>query len=152
MAGDPCQLPPVVAAPAAVTPRPAAMGPAFAALGAASTAVGHASSAVGPASAAGGPASAAARPAATAVGCASGADAASTLQQPLQESSAGGNAAGGKSPAAGAGLQGLARPLLVRLIQMGHKAHLLRTQYRQSIIDPSLVKASSAEIRCQLYL
>lgn len=111
MAGDPCQLPPVVAAPAAVTPSAAA--------------VGTAPAAVRPLSTAGGP------------GAASG------LQQLSQQGLACGNAEAAKSPATGVGLQGLARPLLVRLIQMGHKAHLLRTQYRQSRSDTSSAKACS---------
>lgn len=118
MAGDPCQLPPVVASPAAVTPCPAAVA-------GASAATGPAEAAAGPVTPAVGPAAAAMEPAATAVGS----DAASPLQQPSQQS-----LAGIKNPATGVGLQGLARPLLVRLTQMGHKAHLLRTQYRQSTI------------------
>lgn len=81
MAGDPCQLPPVVASPASVTPRPAASLLAGAA-------------ATGPHGNAGA--------------------AASSLSK-------------------GPSLQGLARPLLVRLVQMGHYAHLLRTQYRSAL-------------------
>ncbi len=78
MAGDPCQLPPVVASPASVTPRPSASASAGAA-------------ATGPQGNAG---------------------------------------AAANSLSKGPSLQGLARPLLVRLVQMGHHAHLLRTQYR----------------------
>ena len=78
MAGDPCQLPPVVASPASITPRPSA-----------SPLVGAA--ATGPQGIAG---------------------------------------AAANSLSKGPSFQGLARPLLVRLVQMGYHAHLLRTQYR----------------------
>ena len=81
MAGDPCQLPPVVASPASVTPRPSASPSAGAA-------------ATGPQGNAG---------------------------------------AAANSLSKGPSLQGLARPLLVRLVQMGHCAHLLRTQYRYAL-------------------
>ena len=79
MAGDPCQLGPVVASPASVTATP---------------------------------------PAATA-----GARAPAHSPMPPTGAVA-------KGPVSGVPLQGLARPLLVRLVQMGHHAHLLRTQYR----------------------
>ena len=151
MAGDPCQLPPVVTAPAAVTPRPAAVASASAAVGDSSAAaIRPASAAAGPVTPAVGPAAAAMELAATAVGAATAATgtasaavgrstAASCLQQPLQESLAGGSAACVRNPATAVGLQGMARALLVRLIQMGHKAHLLRTQYRQPL--PPLARA-----------
>jgi len=84
MAGDPCQLPPVVASPASVTPRPSASAVAGAA-------------ATGP-----------------------------TQGLGLQGSAG----LASSSLSKGLSLHGLARPLLVRLVQMGHHAHLLRTQYR----------------------
>lgn len=127
MAGDPCQLPPVVAAPAAVTPGAAPMGTASAAVAPASAAVVVPCAAVGP------PTAAVRLPS-----TAGGPGTASALQLRSQQGLAGGSAAAANSPATGVGLQGLARPLLVRLIQMGHKAHLLRTQYRQSSIHVSL--------------
>ena len=117
MAGDPCQLPPVVTAPASVTRHVAAV--------------------------------------------LAGAAAISPLKQPLP--------AGGPNPASGAArgavLQGFARPLLVRLVQMGHKAHLLRTQYRQFSIlylklcscilvseyEPAAVSICSGKAHCTVH-
>ena len=80
MAGDPCQLPPVISSPAAVTPALSKNG--------------------------GFPV----RPEAHSVLALPGVKAAVNQDGPS--------------------LQGLARPLLVRLIQQGHTAHLLRRQYR----------------------
>ena len=143
MAGDPCQLPPVVAAPSAVTPpTSAAVGTVPTAMGTALTALGTVSAAVGTASATLGTVSAAVETASTILGTASatvGTDPAAfgsgeTSPLPLP----GPQAPLAKRPVTGVGaLHGLTRPLLVRLIQMGHRAHLLRTQYRQATCDPS---------------
>lgn len=106
MAGDPCQLPPVIASPSAVTPAPV-KGPSFK-LGVTTNntlpGAGNASNRAGS-----GIALAGAVPGKATTGAVSG-SAPAVATTSVQ--------------------QGLARPLLVRLIQLGHSAHLLRRQYR----------------------
>ena len=112
MAGDPCQLPPVIASPSAITPAPVMNKslPGTSSQGAvpgnacAGAVAGHTFSRAGSGSAHAG----------TALGKVTH------------------GAVSGSAPAVAttAVEQGLARPLLVRLIQLGHSAHLLRRQYR----------------------
>ena len=126
MAGDPCQLPPVVAAPASVTIPAASAAAGAVASSPRKQPLTHSSR--GAAVSGGAVLTERAVPSERAVPT-GGADPIAGAV-PTGGAIPAGNA--GQCSVRGAALHGLARPLLVRLVQMGLKAHLLRTQYRQA--------------------